>query len=345
MGDTEVTKQQVRKAGENIRNNIATLKDYEIISNWRSIHISIMTSMVNSINKKLKKHKLKALIVARRLKRLNSIEIKLKRFSSMNLDRMQDIAGVRIVFKTMEQVNEFKTIMDDTYLKGSIKFKLEKTSNYIEQPKSDGYRSIHQIFEYKDGSKKCLELQIRTQLQHNWATAVEVLGMKTKSKIKQGEGEEYYKEFFKLCSALFSTIEETNILEEYSKLTKIEICKKIQKLDSEFNILQTLSGLAISGKNIENQTDKKKNYYYFIIELNIIENTLRINGFKKKDFQRAQWLYGLLEQKSKEKGDTDVVLISLDEFKLLKKAYPNYYLDSGMFISSIKKEINEIKEN
>lgn len=33
MGDTEVTKQQVRKAGENIRNNIATLKDYEIISN------------------------------------------------------------------------------------------------------------------------------------------------------------------------------------------------------------------------------------------------------------------------------------------------------------------------
>lgn len=343
MGDTEVTKQQVRKAGENIRNNIATLKDYEIISNWRSIHISIMTSMVNSINKKLKKHKLKALIVARRLKRLNSIEIKLKRFSSMNLDRMQDIAGVRIVFKTMEQVNEFKTIMDDTYLKGSIKFKLEKTSNYIEQPKSDGYRSIHQIFEYKDGSKKCLELQIRTQLQHNWATAVEVLGMKTKSKIKQGEGEEYYKEFFKLCSALFSTIEETNILEEYSKLTKIEICKKIQKLDSEFNILQTLSGLAILGKNIEKQTDRKN--YYFIVELNITESTLMIRGYKKNSFQKAQWDYDLLEQISKEKGDTDVVLVSLDEFNLLKKAYPNYYLDSGMFIGSIKKEINEIKEN
>lgn len=343
MGDTEVTKQQVRKAGENIRNNIATLKDYEIISNWRSIHISIMTSMVNSINKKLKKHKLKALIVARRLKRLNSIEIKLKRFSSMNLDRMQDIAGVRIVFKTMEQVNEFKTIMDDTYLKGNRKFKLEKTSNYIEQPKSDGYRSIHQIFEYKDGSKKCLELQIRTQLQHNWATAVEVLGMKTKSKIKQGEGEEHYKEFFKLCSALFSIIEKTNILEEYSKFTKPEICKKIQKLDSEFNILQTLSGLAILGKNIEKQTDRKN--YYFIVELNITENTLMIRGYKKNSFQKAQWDYDLLEQISKEKGDTDVVLVSLDEFNLLKKAYPNYYLDSGMFIGSIKKEINEIKEN
>ncbi|EAJ6830236.1 (p)ppGpp synthetase, partial [Campylobacter jejuni] len=68
-------------------------------------------------------------------------------------------------------------------------------------------------------------------------------------------------------------------------------------------------------------------------------------GYKKNSFQKAQLDYDLLEQISKEKGDTDVVLVSLDEFNLLKKAYPNYYLDSGMFIGSIKKEINEIKEN
>lgn len=54
-----------------------------------------------------------------------------------------------------------------------------------------------------------LELQIRTQLQHYWAMAVEVLGMKSNSKIKEGNGNKNEKEFFKLASALFSFIENT----------------------------------------------------------------------------------------------------------------------------------------
>lgn len=338
--DILATKKQVRKAGENIRNNIADDNDYKIIASWRSIHNPIMTNMVNAINRKLNSNNLKAVLVARRLKRLSSIELKLKRFKDMQLDRMQDIAGVRVVFKNLEQVTIFQQLMEKTYLRGSRKFKLlnEKTKDYIQNPKDDGYRSIHQIFEYKDVSKRCLELQIRTQLQHYWATAVEVLGMKTQAKIKQGEGEQHYKVFLKLCSALFCIQENTPIMEEYKNFDKREICKRILELDKEYNILKQLSGLAVSSKNIENQAKLKQNYY-FIVLLDLNRRTLTIRGYKKNDFQTAEDYYNLLEQQSKQNGNTDVVLISLDKLKLLKRAYPNYYLDSRSFIKELSNHL------
>lgn len=65
-------------------------------------------------------------------------------------------------------------------------------------------------------------------------------------------------------------------------------------------------------------------------------------GFRRKVFDGAKKFYDFYEQDSKENQNIDVVLISLDKFKLLKQAYPNYYLDSGSFIGVIKKEFQEL---
>ncbi|MBT0882382.1 hypothetical protein AVBRAN9334_00935 [Campylobacter sp. RM9334] len=341
MGENDIiaTKQQVRKAGDNIRIGIATENDYEIVSFWRSVHAQIMSSFATSINRKLKTNKITPIVVARRLKRLNSVEYKLKRFPDMKLDRMQDIAGLRIVFTNLDNTKTFQQIMEQTYLKGIKKFKLLRTSDYINKPKDDGYRSIHQIYEYQDTTKRALELQLRTQLQHFWATAVEVLGITSKSKIKQGEGEEQYKEFFRLSSALFCMIEQTKIHENYNKFTQQEICQKILELDKKYNILAMLSGLLVSSKNIEEF--QKKIHYYFVIDLDMNTKRLRITGYKKSDFEKAKEYYDFLEQKSKNANNTDVVLVSSDKIKTLRKAYPNYYLDSREFVEVIKAAIKE----
>ena len=332
MGENDlVSRNSVRRAGQNVKNDKATKEDYRIISLWRSKHISIITAMVNAIKRKLNNNKSNGVIIARRLKRLSSMELKLKRFQDMQLDRMQDIAGVRIIFKELAQVEKFQKSMETTYLKGSRKFKLISTKDYISNPKNDGYRSIHQIFEYNDNVKMRLEIQIRTKLQHYWATAVEVLDMKSKTKIKQGSGESWNREFFKLCSELFSLLENPN-----KENNKKDICQKIDKLDKEYNILQNLKALALSNKNIENQANNKN--YYFIVLLDFDKSTLRITGFKKRDFEEAKKLYDFYEEDLRDKN-SDVVLISLDEVKMLKKAFPNYYLDSNSFIDVITKEL------
>lgn len=341
MGENDIiaTKKQVRRAGDNIRAGITTKSDYEIVSFYRSLHAQIMSSFATSINRKLKSNKITPKVVARRLKRLNSIEYKLKRFPDMKLDRMQDIAGLRVVFTNLEQAKTFQHIMEQTYLKGIKKFKLLRTNDYIDKPKDDGYRSIHQIYEYQDTTKRALELQLRTQLQHFWATAVEVLGITSKSKIKQGEGEEQYKEFFRLSSALFCMIEKTKINDNYSNFTRKQICQKILELDQKYNILTMLSGLLVTSKNIEEF--QKKTHYYFVIQLEMNTRRLRITGYKKSDFESAKEYYDFLEQNSKNANNIDVVLVSSDKIKTLRKAYPNYYLDSREFVEVIETTIKE----
>lgn len=53
-------------------------------------------------------------------------------------------------------------------------------------PKMDGYRGIHDVYEYDVRSDYgvmwnglLIEIQYRTLLQHSWATAVEVAGLLT----------------------------------------------------------------------------------------------------------------------------------------------------------------------
>ncbi len=150
--------------------------------------------------------RLKPVITARRLKRFPSIEKKLKRFHTMRLSQMQDIAGVRTVFNTISEVYDFADDMQKTYSKNR-NFSFKSSKDYINRPKEDGYRGIHQIFIYKKGPHKdsfglSVELQIRTLLQHYWATAVEILSLKSSLNLKLGEGLEYKKEFFKLCFVL-----------------------------------------------------------------------------------------------------------------------------------------------
>src|SRR5690606_27307562 len=79
-----------------------------------------------------------------------------------------------------------------------------KEFDYINDPKLDGYRSHHIVFcfnakgdraEY-DGRR--IELQIRTQLQHAWATAVEAVGLFRDEDMKAGEGDENWLRLFKL---------------------------------------------------------------------------------------------------------------------------------------------------
>jgi putative GTP pyrophosphokinase len=96
---------------------------------------------------------------------------KLKR-STMRLSQMQDIAGCRIVVKDIAAqdalVDQLVTLFP---------------SNIIDrraQP-SHGYRAVHVVAK---PTKRCVEIQVRTQLQHLWAELSEkssdIFGIETK---------------------------------------------------------------------------------------------------------------------------------------------------------------------
>jgi len=127
----------------------------------------------------------------------------------MELARMQDIGGLRAIVESVTKVRELEKV----YLESNFRHQLATPhKDYIQHPKSDGYRGIHLVYKYRselapayDGLN--LELQLRTRLQHAWATAVETMGTFLGQALKSGQGEGQWKAFFEVSSAAIALLE------------------------------------------------------------------------------------------------------------------------------------------
>lgn len=88
--------------------------------------------------------------------------------------------------------------------------------DYIHHPKADGYRSLHVIAQH-DSEQMGLndlycELQIRTRLQHEWATALEMHDVICGSGLKFDRGSADETRFFALISNVFALMEDADLV-------------------------------------------------------------------------------------------------------------------------------------
>lgn len=310
----------IRKAGANLSLDQESGEDLNIISAFRTSHIYLMDTLIKTIKNKLPK----PILIARRLKRLSSIKNKLKRFNTMQLDRMQDIAGVRALFKSDQDVFEYANNLREIYSKPNTAFELIKESDYISTSKLDGYRSYHMIFKYIDTKEELknrnIELQLRTLLHHYWATAVEIWDIQSRSSIKSGKGDDIDKRFFYLCSNLLNG--DNTVIGE------------IIAIDKEYNILKKLNSLRVVTNNL---TTNKDGYYLASLDYNSNVLTLIYFNNDDKSILAANTTYKLLETEP----NIDSVLVKINDANRLKKAYPNYFLDAKNFIKEIKSRLNQ----
>lgn len=313
-----VSNTAVRKAGLSLKNNSTTKEDLDTISTFRSNHIQLMKMLVKTISKKLPK----PLFIARRLKRLSSIQAKLQRFEGMCLDRMQDIGGVRAVFKNNNEVKQFVENIKEVYLGKRSVLEIVKENDYITRPKADGYRSYHIVFKYNGKIDEVngyhIELQLRDLLQHYWATAVEILALRSSTNIKAGYGDEHFKRFFWLCAELFAGAKEHKY--------------EIRELDKKHNILVLLKGLNVVADKLEKAGNEESLY---LMVLDAKDGILKLTAFSKGEQLLAQAMYQSMETNDSMQS----VLVSIDSIKKLKKAYPNYYLDAKNFIKEVTERL------
>lgn len=206
----QYTKSEINKAGKIIADPFSTPKEREealkILNNWRAAHAYPLQVICSNLRQKNPDA-----IVVQRLKRLESITGKIQRFPEMQLYKMQDLGGCRVIVDTIEQV--YNAI--DRYKFSRIRHILKREYDYIANPKESGYRSYHMVYQFHSESKDTynknmfIEIQFRTKLQHMWATAVEMMGIYTKSNLKSSQGDYDILRFFTLVSSLFA-IEEKN---------------------------------------------------------------------------------------------------------------------------------------
>jgi len=328
----QYSRSQVKKAGKVISRDGAAPQArrdaLEVVGNWKSAHSYPLNAIVMNLRKWASDVDADAL-VAQRIKRLPSIEAKLRRIPSLSLASMQDLGGCRVVLPSLEQV----MALERKCLASRQRHHLVTEDYYIEQPKASGYRSDHLVYEYQSDrspawSGLTIELQLRTSLQHAWATAVETVGLFTNQALKASQGEGDWLRFFVLASSEFAAIEGTARVPGTPD-DPAELRRELTALARELNVVRRLQGYSATLKLVQqelNQTD------FFLLTLNIDEGRLTVRGYR--DLQRAAADYAEVE--GRESGSIDVVLVKTGSVAALHAAYPNYFFDTTRFIHALQ---------
>jgi len=340
------SKSQVNKAGEILVSRNANRDDviwaFEVFMNWRAAHSYPINTFQATLRSRLKGI-CENYIVAQRLKRTLSILQKLERFSGMSLARMQDIGGLRAVVESVSDVRA----LEEKYHSGRLEHSIVPGKDYIVNPKPDGYRGIHLIFKYKNAKAPeynglHIELQIRTRLQHAWATAVETMGTFLGQALKSGKGEERWKDFFALASAGIARIEASPPVPGYENLNAQETFARVSQAESELEVLEKLRGFSIAANKISEGKGQGK---YHLVVLNSVERSVAITPYPFSRLEQANTDYVAIEQRARNGEPVEAVLVSAGPIESLRKAYPNYFLDTQDFIKQIRKMIAEAKKH
>lgn len=307
-----------------------------VANKWRDAHAFPMRSIHGSVRHCVRANDLEA-VSAARLKRMQAIRRKLRR-TGLRLHQLQDLGGCRVIVST---IAETRLLIDK--LKSKIASGIFKEDDYISEPKNDGYRSHHIVFTFRhrkgptlfDGKR--IELQIRTWLQHSWATTVEAVGLYRGEELKNQKGDPDWLRFFALMSAEFAEAEKCATVPETpdSGLRKAEIRKLAKSLDA-LTVLESVTK-GFQGTDIPLARGFKPTHY--LIRYDHSTKTVHVEPYNKTAWTKATNAYEKAEEELRADDENDaVVLVEVEKIDNLKRAYPNYFGDVDLF----QRQLNQI---
>ncbi len=307
---------------------------YRTVENWRTSHAMPLLTFRMGLWNRARRVEPKA-IVAQRLKRFSSVMNKLVREPHMKLSQMQDLGGCRAIVSNMEALEKLYALYrgdPDLFASEGVL----KCYDYVRNPKSDGYRGIHIVGRYKARGEKNepwngqrIEIQLRSQLQHAFATAVETVTTFTKEPLKFGAGPDEWRRFFLLMGSAFAIRENTPLIEG-TPIDEGEMTSELRELTQTLNVRQRLRGWTNAIKQLRSRNTQ--NAKWLLLVLNISANTVRVTGYS--DRKKASEALALLE-KPPRPTDLDAVLVWVGSIRNLRRAYPNYYADTRAFLEAL----------
>lgn len=330
------SKTKIDKAGNKLKANglsEAELRgSLEILSNWRAYHAPLLDSFARTLKKRSKAlAKDSNSIVAQRLKRTSSIVLKLKSHKTMRLSAMQDIGGLRAIFTSLDEVTDLLEV----YRTSKSRNELFSIDNYIDRPKRDGYRGVHLVYKVRKTPSAFIEIQIRSHLQHVWATGVEVIGTLQNSSFKTGHGDKEWLEFFALLSSIFALKEKSPVLAEHSDLDFQGLLSQTQKKIKKLQVIEQLNAYTSLYTRISKGEQKGRKGGYSLIVLDSELNTVLLERFSVDQLNEATSAYLDLEEKYYDNINKNVVLVNSGDLNKLEAGYPNYFMDTKILLRDL----------
>ena len=303
------------RAGEPI-----TPQDAFAVEIWRASHFNVM----NAFNAMLRNRARRLPItIAQRHKRRITIIDKLHREPSMQLARMDDVAGIRLIFKDVPSLRTFR----NNFLKAKHnhdKKNHDDKYDYIKMPKPSGYRGVHDVYAYKTVSEKhrfcsgtMIEVQYRTVHHHAWATANEVVTMITGQRTKFDQAENNSMEFFRLVSEMFARSFD-RMTSVYKGISNHELIKKFEAVDKETWLTDRLRRLNVARERIKSGA--------------VVLRFTRSQSLVVMPVPRFQEAMKFYFQAERDFPEDDVVLVNAPEAGDIRSAYRNYFSDTTEFL-------------
>lgn len=319
------SKKKVNRAGERVRLGTHTFEDLFIIDEWRAAHRSVLNTFQAILRTRTRGTEI---VVAQRHKRKSTIFGKLERFPKMQLSRMDDVAGCRLIFESVEDLLKFREKFHKARFRHKRKNEIDKY-NYIKAPKNTGYRGIHDVYSYDVNSVSgrnlkglMIEIQYRTQLQHAWATAVEVIGFITESQPKFQQGDTRYQTAMALASDILARAYEDSF-GPYPEKRDSDVVREFLALEKDLNLLTMLRSLNAA----DTEVTTNRNAILIFSE----EGELEV-----KSYRDAPSALRALFQLEKEFPGKDIVLVKADTSEEVRFAFKNYFSDAQDFIIRIE---------
>ncbi|HRF07192.1 MAG TPA: RelA/SpoT domain-containing protein [Xanthobacteraceae bacterium] len=332
---------QIDKAGKRFFNTGLTIDEraeaINAIWSWRTAH----SYPLNALHMTLRNRALKVErtgLTAQRLKRLPSILRKLGRQTTMQMSQMQDIGGCRAVVSTMPRLEALRFV----YRSSPLRHDLTRVRDYIAEPKDDGYRSVHYMYRFSGKAtslpwdKLRIEVQMRTKLQHAWATCVETVDAFTSEDLKFGKGTSKWRRFFRLVGSVHAGLERTAIVPG-APANPATLWREVRELENELQVIRRLRSYAQLTSHITGQRGALKEW--FLIQMLPAEGRVLVRGFERQHVKQAQQLFAESE-KQFQGTKNQAVLVAASSVNELKKAYPNYFADTDHFTSVLTKYLN-----
>lgn len=306
----------------------------ELLSNWRASHSYPLNALNTTLRNRIKSIDKEA-ITAQRLKRLESVLRKLRRRPTMQMSQMQDVGGCRAVVNGMKNL----TAINKLYNEKPLRHALTKMDDYISHPKEDGYRSIHMRYRFAGRATASpwnnlrIEVQLRTKMQHSWATAVETIDAFTGENIKFGVGNERWRRFFSLMGSVHAYYENQPPVPNTPELIS-ELRDEVRHLSEELRVPYLLRSYARVGKHIQGYKNGKD--YWYLLELLPSANEIHLKSYPTRLSGTAKLEYAMVESKFSNTLN-QAVLVSVDSINDLQKAYPNFFGDTRLFLSGLER--------
>jgi hypothetical protein len=273
-------------------------------------------------------------ITVARLKRMQAIRRKLRRIG-LNLSQLQDLGGCRAILSTMDDV---RALADKFRARARHEIRGEK--DYIEEPKVDGYRSHHIMLNFcgngsaaiHDGRR--VEVQLRTRLQHSWATAVEAVGLFRGEDLKGNHGHPGWLRLFQLMSGEFALAE--GCYEGDGMPSHGQRLREIKDLDKALDAAKTLENLSHAVRSTEYEIRPDNRPTYYLIKYNHAANMVEVSPYFRAAAAVESYDEAEFDDNKSGNDTANIVLVEADKIENLKEAYPNYFGDVQLFKARLK---------